>query len=188
MHANRRFVTSLAVGLAALAAHRLPAQSDSALHLVVSLSARTLYEVVGQDTVISYPVAIGQPSHPTPTGAFHIRTIVWNPEWIPPKTDWAKRKTYQAPGSPANPMKLVKIFFREPDYYIHGTDDPASIGYAASHGCLRMRADDAYQVARDVMDHGGEPRDESWFWRVIHFSSDTKTVYLDHPISISIVQ
>jgi lipoprotein-anchoring transpeptidase ErfK/SrfK len=27
-------------------------------------------------------------------------------------------------------------------YYFHGTDNPASVGTAASHGCLRMRKDD----------------------------------------------
>jgi hypothetical protein len=45
-----------------------------------------------------------------------------------------------------------------------------------------MDPDDAYRVARYLMEHGGQPRDESWFWRVLHFRSETKTVYLDRPI------
>jgi hypothetical protein len=83
-------------------------------------------------------------------------------------------------------MKLVKIFFQEPDYYIHGTSEVESLGEAASHGCLRMDPDDAYRVARFLMENGGQPRDESWFWRVLHLRSETKTVYLDHPIPMTV--
>ena len=91
-----------------------------------------------------------------------------------------------AGGAKANPMKVVKMFFKEPDYYIHGTGDVESLGEAASHGCLRMDPDDAYLVARYLMDHGGSPRDENWFWRILHFRSETKTVYLDNPIPLTI--
>ena len=83
-------------------------------------------------------------------------------------------------------MKLVKIFFKEPDYYIHGTNDVESLGEAESHGCLRLDPDDAYRVARYVMEHGGQPRDENWFWRVVHFHSETKTVYLDTPVPMTV--
>ena len=65
-------------------------------------------------------------------------------------------------------MKVVKIFFREPDYYIHGTGDIASLGTAASHGCLRMAPSEAAEVARLVMEHGGAPKEESWYSRVLH--------------------
>jgi len=40
-------------------------------------------------------------------------------------------------------MQLVKIFFKEPDYYIHGTDNLDSIGTSSSHGCLRLDPVDA---------------------------------------------
>jgi hypothetical protein len=49
-----------------------------------------------------------------------------------------------------------------------------------------MNPDDAYQVARYLMDHGGQPRDESWFWRVLHSRSESKTVYLNNPIPMSV--
>ena len=35
-------------------------------------------------------------------------------------------------------------------YYFHGTDQPQSIGTAASHGCIRMRADDIMWMYRNV--------------------------------------
>jgi hypothetical protein len=36
------------------------------------------------------------------------------------------------------------------------------------------------------MDHGGQPRDEDWFDRVLNFRSETKTVYLDHPVPMTV--
>lgn len=140
----------------------------------------------GDSVIQSFDVAVGKGSKPTPQGNYKIRKIIWNPAWVPPDEPWAKGKSPQPPGTKANPMKLVKIFFQEPDYYIHGTGDVESLGSAASHGCLRMDPDDAYRVARYLMEHGGQPRDEGWFSRILHFRSESKTVMLDHPIPITV--
>jgi lipoprotein-anchoring transpeptidase ErfK/SrfK len=162
------------------------ARDPASIRVEADLSERKLYIKSGDSVLESYDVAVGKGSKPTPQGNYTIRKIVWNPAWIPPDQPWAKDKQPQAPGASANPMKLVKIFFHEPDYYIHGTGDVESLGSAASHGCLRMDPDDAYRVARYLMEHGGSPRDESWFWRVLHFRSETKTVYLDTPIPMTV--
>ena len=106
--------------------------SDPGLSIRADLSDRMLYLRVGDSTVASYPVAIGKSSKPTPRGSYRIRKIIWNPSWVPPDEKWAKGKTAQPPGAKANPMKLVKMFFKEPDYYIHGTDDDDSLGEAES--------------------------------------------------------
>jgi lipoprotein-anchoring transpeptidase ErfK/SrfK len=151
------------------------------------VSERQLHIVQGGEVVRSYPIAVGTASYPTPRGAFRIKKVVWNPGWVPPpNSEWAKKKTAKAPGDPANPMKVVKIFFREPDYYIHGTAEVETLGTAASHGCLRMDPNDAAEVARYVMDHGGQPREEGWFSRLIHLRWKTQTVYLDRPVPLSI--
>jgi lipoprotein-anchoring transpeptidase ErfK/SrfK len=155
---------------------------DPGISVEADVSERMLYLKEGGDVVDSFQVAVGKGSKPTPRGNYKIRKIIWNPAWIPPDEPWAKHEKPQAPGARGNPMKLVKIFFREPDYYIHGTGNVESLGEAASHGCLRMDPDDAYRVARWLMDNGGSPRDENWFWRVLHFRSETKTVYLDNPV------
>jgi hypothetical protein len=36
------------------------------------------------------------------------------------------------------------------------------------------------------MENGGQPRDENWFWRIIHSRSEQKTVYLSNPISLTV--
>jgi len=160
---------------------------NAPLELRADLRARILAASQGGSTLRTYSIAIGQPKYPTPPGIYMIRKIVWNPSWKPPPgSDWAKGKTEKGPGDPGNPMKVVKIFFKEPDYYIHGTDDVESLGGAESHGCLRMDPGEVADLAKMVMEHGGQPRGENWFWRVIHFRRQEQVVYIDEPVSLVI--
>lgn len=162
------------------------AEGAAPLGLEVSLSERTLYVRRGDEVVESYPVAVGKDEHPTPTGDFTIGRVIWNPRWVPPKVPWARGKTAKEPGDPDNPMGRVKMFFREPDYYIHGTIAPETLGEAASHGCIRMANEDILELARVVMENGGEPRDESWFQRVRNFFRRSHEVRLSDPVPVSI--
>ena len=161
----------------------LPATAE--LRLEVDLSDRALAAIEDGNEIARYAVAIGTKKYPTPTGSFHIRKVVWNPSWTPPDSPWAKGKTKKPPGDPENPMKRVKIFFSEPDYFIHGTDDEDSLGKAESHGCLRMSTDEATQLAQLVMEHGGQPMPEPWYRRMFHRRT-TKVIYLKAPVAIEI--
>ena len=164
-----------------------PAITEAPLVLKANVSARMLVVQRGDSTLRTYAVAVGQDTYPTPTGSFTIRKIVWNPSWRPPPgADWAKGKKAKGPGDPDNPMKVVKIFFREPDYYIHGTGDVESLGSAASHGCLRMDPEEVADLAKIIMEHSGQPREENWFWRIIHSRREEKVIYLDNPITLTI--
>lgn len=161
---------------------------DAPLTLHADLSARMLIAKKGDVTLKTYPIAVGQDRYPTPVGEFTIRRIVWNPSWKPPPgAAWAKGKTAKGPGEAGNPMKVVKIFFHDPDYYIHGTGDVESLGSAASHGCLRMDPEEVADLAKLIMDNGGEPRGDNWFWRIIHSRREEKEVSLDNPVSLTIV-
>jgi lipoprotein-anchoring transpeptidase ErfK/SrfK len=133
----------------------LSTTADAPMRLEVSLSARELRVIEHGSTVVTYGVAVGRRSHPTPTGSFTTGDIDWNPSWTPPPTDWARDKKYQPPGAAANPMQAVKIYFQAPYYFIHGTNNPDSIGEAASHGCLRMVPEDASALARRIERAGG---------------------------------
>jgi L,D-transpeptidase ErfK/SrfK len=143
-----------------------PAEPTGPLNLLASLKQRTLYVAIGQTPIRKFPVAIGARKHPTPQGLFGIQHIVWNPSWHPPDAKWAKGKEPKKPGDPDNPMRVVKIFFQEPDYYIHGTLDEESLGAAASHGCLRMSEADAASLARLIMERGGAPKPDAWHDKV----------------------
>ena len=164
-----------------------PVLADAPLELTANLSSRMLIARRGDSTLATYAVAIGQDNYPTPLGTFRIRTMIWNPSWRPPPNSaWAKGKTAKGPGEPRNPMKVVKIFFQEPDYYIHGTGDVESLGSAASHGCLRMDPEEVASLAKLIMEHGGQPREENWFWRILHTRREEKPIYLDNPVWLTI--
>ncbi|HUR91362.1 MAG TPA: L,D-transpeptidase family protein, partial [Gemmatimonadaceae bacterium] len=90
------------------------------------------------------------------------------------------------PGDPANPMQTVKMFFQEPDYYIHGTPAVESLGEAASKGCLRMDPQEVASVAQWVMEHGGQPRPPSWFERIRRLARREHIVHLENPIILTI--
>jgi lipoprotein-anchoring transpeptidase ErfK/SrfK len=150
--------------LAICVALALPAAAD--LRVEVDLSARALHVIEDDATIKTFEVAVGTRKNPTPTGTFSIRKIVWNPTWVPPDEPWARGKEPKGPGDPDNPMKRVKVFFQEPDYYIHGTDDIDSLGHAASHGCVRMDPEEVTELARLLMEHGGNPKPEPWYRRI----------------------
>jgi lipoprotein-anchoring transpeptidase ErfK/SrfK len=96
----------------------------------------TLYE--GRQVVRTFRIATGQASYPTPLGTFSIATKQRNPWWYPPPdSDWAQGKEPVPPG-PGNPLGTRWMGLTAPLVGIHGTPDAASIGYSASHGCIRM--------------------------------------------------
>lgn len=155
-------------------------------NVVVDLSERMLYARSGDEVLRSYRVAIGKPQHPTPKGEFTIRRIIWNPRWVPPDARWARGKRPRGPGDPRNPMGRVKMFFQAPDYYVHGTHDEDSLGEAESHGCIRMRNSDVMDLARIVMENGGEAREPGWFQRVINRVRSTSEVRLSQAVAFKV--
>ena len=164
----------------------MAASASADFSLEVDVSEKQLRAYEDGQVVETFDIAVGKEEKPTPTGQFAIKKIIWNPAWHPPDEKWARGKTAKAPGHPDNPMKRVKMFFREPDYYIHGTDDLDSLGSQASHGCVRMAPDDVTKLAQTVMDHGGQPRPLPWYRRVFR-SRASKTVMLTAPVPIRIV-
>jgi hypothetical protein len=85
----------------------------------------------------SFPVAVGQPSYPTPLGRFRIVSKQRNPWWYPPSAGWAAGASPIPPG-PGNPLGTRWMGLSVGAVGIHGTYNPASIGGFASHGCIRM--------------------------------------------------
>jgi lipoprotein-anchoring transpeptidase ErfK/SrfK len=89
-----------------------------------------------------FGVATGQSQYPTPLGRWTI-VVKWrNPWWYPPKSPWAAG-TKPIPPGPGNPLGTRWMGLSASGVGIHGTPDDASIGYSASHGCIRMHIPDA---------------------------------------------
>ena len=156
------------------------------LSITVDVSERMMYVRNGDDLVRQYPVSVGTSDYPTPTGTFRVRKMIWNPSWTPPASAWARDDEYQPPGSPGNPMGRVKIFFQEPDYYIHGTGLAGSLGNARSHGCIRMRNTDAVELARLIMLRADPEKPTSWFRETIENRTTSREVVMSTPTPLRV--
>jgi lipoprotein-anchoring transpeptidase ErfK/SrfK len=110
--------------------------------IVIRRGVNELRYYIGSKLVRKFGVATGQAVYPTPTGIFSIVDMQLNPWWRPPDSPWAKGLDPIPPG-PGNPLGTRWMGLSAPGVGIHGTPDDASIGYSASHGCIRMHIPDA---------------------------------------------
>ena len=110
--------------------------------IVIRRGVNELRYYQGATLVRTFGVATGQAVYPTPTGTFSIVDMQLNPWWLPPDSAWAKGEKPIPPG-PGNPLGTRWMGLSAPGVGIHGTPDDASIGYSASHGCIRMHIPDA---------------------------------------------
>jgi len=145
MRANRMMWTAALVVAGTLAGTRAQAadaiNTDTVVRrVVVSIPDRKLAVVENNEVVQVFAVAVGAPNSPSPSGTFTIVNRVANPTYYHPGT-------VIAPG-PQNPIGTRWIGLNQKGYGIHGTDQPSSIGYAKSHGCIRLRNADILRLAR----------------------------------------
>ncbi|MEK4254503.1 L,D-transpeptidase family protein [Ureibacillus sp. FSL K6-2830] len=95
----------------------------------ISINNRTLSLYNNGILVKTYPIAVGRMLFETPTGNFVI--------------------VNRAP-NPGGPFGTMWLTLSKESYGIHGTDDPSSIGYAVSRGCVRMLNADVEELASIV--------------------------------------
>lgn len=101
-------------------------------YITINLSTRRLSLHEGGRLVNSYPVGVGKPSTPTPTGSYRIREKIMHPGGVL-GTRWMG---LSIPGG---------------NYGIHGTNNPSSIGGYVSNGCIRMHNQDVEKLFSMVM-------------------------------------
>jgi len=98
----------------------------------------------------TYTVAVGQEGLETPEGTYAIEWMEENPVWHVPESDWAGDLAGQViPPGPDNPIKARWMAIYE-GAGIHGTEETASLGSAASHGCVRMSIPDVEELYDEV--------------------------------------
>ena len=126
--------------------------------IIVDTKTKHLYHLQGNDSAKRYGVAVGKAGFGWKGTARIKRTAKW-PTWTPPAS-MIRRKPHLAkwrngqPGGPANPLGAAALYLyqgnRDTLYRIHGTDAPASIGTAASSGCVRLRNEDIQHLYANV--------------------------------------
>jgi len=128
---------------------------------VISQHQRKLYLVLEGGRAVAYPVAVAKHGKEW-SGAAHVEGKYIEPAWSPPES--VKRDHPELPdvipgGSPHNPMGARAITLDRDEVAIHGTTRAmrASVGTAASYGCIRMLNEDVVDlydrvnVGADVM-------------------------------------
>jgi lipoprotein-anchoring transpeptidase ErfK/SrfK len=95
----------------------------------------------------TYPIAVGQAGLETPPGLHHILDKQVDPAWHVPHSAWAGSLAGQViPPGPGDPLVARWMAIDDQGDGIHGTDEPGSIGSAASHGCIRMLVPDVIRL------------------------------------------
>lgn len=124
---------------------------DVTIYVTKATSALTVEDAAGK-VIFHAPVTSGSQYDPLPIGTWQVTTIQrmpvfnYNPDlfW---DADPKDTKARIAPG-PNNPVGTIWIDITKEHYGIHGSPEPSRIGYAESHGCVRLTNWDVARVAQ----------------------------------------
>ena len=123
--------------------------------VVVSIQGNTFnaFDAAG-NLIFHAPTTLGNKYDPSPRETVQVKKIVHDPHFhyqpklfaeVPDDEPEANLN----PG-PNSPVGVVWIALTKPHFGVHGTSDPDSIGYASSHGCVRLTNWDAKEVAHRI--------------------------------------
>ena len=129
-----RFILA-AAAIAVLLAGFTPAQAE--LLVNISKSQQRLAVTIDGAELYRWPVSTGVRGHDTPTGSFRPHDI---------ERHWYSRQ-YKL-----TPMPWAVFFHR--GYAVHGTTESYNLGRPASHGCVRLRPDNA-SILYSLVRHQG---------------------------------
>ena len=116
------------------------ASATSQRRIVLELGKRTISLWEGSKVLGKWPVAIGDPETPTPTGQFSVRNKVINPQYQSTKS--GKNNPTIGANGPLGDRWMGFHSTSKDQFGIHGTP-PAWAwavhqGAAVTHGCVRM--------------------------------------------------
>jgi lipoprotein-anchoring transpeptidase ErfK/SrfK len=122
--------------------------------LLVRIGENMLYLYENGKITNQWPVATGQPEYMTPTGLYSVVEKRYMPTWVNPAPDtWGASMPVSIPPGPSNPLGLRALNWSAPAIRFHGTSATYSLGFNASHGCVRMSNEDVIQLY-DMIDVG----------------------------------
>ncbi|MHB8167442.1 MAG: L,D-transpeptidase family protein [Sulfuricella sp.] len=124
--------------------------------VLINLPQRMLFFFRDGNLAGAYPVGLGKPTWPTPTGQFHVVELRENPAWTVPISIQEEMRregeavlTKVSPG-PDNPLGKYWIGLSLPGYGIHGTSAPPSVYHFQSHGCIRLQPEDIEKLFPEI--------------------------------------
>jgi lipoprotein-anchoring transpeptidase ErfK/SrfK len=119
--------------------------------VVIDTKERTLYYTVSTTTAFQYPISVGRRGFKWYGSKKVSRVQSW-PSWTPPPQMRARQPylPITMKGGIRNPLGATAIYLGASLYRIHGTNNPKSIGRAASSGCFRMMNKHVLHLAKLV--------------------------------------
>ena len=113
--------------------------------LVVNVAEMRIYYYPDDRSLVrTWPISIGRVGWETPLGETRIVRKKAYPTWYPPESIREEAAMNGDPlprvvgPGPDNPLGTHALYLGFPEYLIHGTNKPFSIGMRVSHGCVRM--------------------------------------------------
>jgi hypothetical protein len=124
----------------------------------ITLNVPTFRLTFWQDgkEVKSYYIGVGRKEFPIYIGDRSATQIIWNPDWIPPTSDWVREMSGVTPGEvikasdARNPLGKLKIPLGD-SYLIHQAAKATDVGNLVSHGCVRMPLPLLYDLADKII-------------------------------------
>ncbi|MGZ4808214.1 MAG: L,D-transpeptidase family protein [Thermoanaerobaculia bacterium] len=133
----------------------LTADQRDVAKVIVSIAGNSLngFDATG-NLLFHAPTTVGAGYDPSPDETVKIVRIVPDPQFHYDPTLYhevpdTNPDAHLASG-PNSPVGVVWIALSKPHYGIHGTKDPEAIGYASSHGCIRLTNWDANELEHRV--------------------------------------
>lgn len=117
--------------------------------LVVKIGDNKLFHYRSDTVVKTYDVATGTSKYPTPKGTFKIVNKRFRPTWVNPakyQGGWGASLPAKIGPGPGNPLGTRALDLNSPGIRIHGTSSLNSLGFNASHGCIRMSIKDSEEL------------------------------------------
>ena len=107
-----------------------------------------------EKVIAAYPVTVGSAHLASPIGEWKVRHISKMPTFRYDKEmlQHGKRSGnfHLLPPGPRNPVGVMWVALNKKGIGIHGTNEPDSIGHAASHGCIRLANWDVVRLATKI--------------------------------------
>ncbi|MGI8494162.1 MAG: L,D-transpeptidase [Pyrinomonadaceae bacterium] len=130
-----------------------PGEADIKITVNVPAFQMTLWQN-GRE-VKTYWVGVGMKDYPIYIGERHASAVIWNPNWIPPNSEWVTGSKgitpYEViePTDPRNPLGRLKIPLGD-GFLLHQAKGAGDLGSLVSHGCVRVLLPDLYDLAEKI--------------------------------------
>ena len=133
-----------------------PGESGAPRNVATKVDTKTnmLGVFDAEKLIAAYPVTIGSAHNTSPIGDWKVRGVAKLPRFRYDKEmlEHGERSGnfYMLAPGPRNPVGVMWIALNKKGIGIHGTNDPGSIGRAASHGCIRLANWDVVRLATKI--------------------------------------